>query len=334
MSRADNTCQALSPQSFRTRVQGVTLVELMVAIAIGLLIVMAATALLLSTKTGYTSQDESVQIQQTGRYAIELIGRTLRQVAYENWDSAEAPVVNTSGMTPAIRGLDAHRLKETGDGLDSPLSDSVNGSDVLAIRYFGSGKIHDADGTVLNCAGFGVAPADTQHDAENTRGWSIFYVAKNSSGEPELYCKYKGADGEWQTDAIARGIEAFQVLYGLDTNADGLPDQYMNATSIDALDRNLVAEGAGEAAVATERNRKTHWKKVIVVQVALLVRGTVAMPTLSETEEYHLFGAEYSATHADDDKGTRIKAASLPAKHRKLFASVIQLRNRTTGDAT
>jgi type IV pilus assembly protein PilW len=303
----------------------------MVSITIGLLIVMAATALLITTKSGYTSQDENVQIQQTGRYAIELIGRTVRQTAYENWDRSEAPIVNTDVISPAIRGLDARRLKETDNGLDKPASDAVNGSDVLAVRYFGSGQKSDADGTVLNCAGFGVAPAQSQREADDARGWSIFYVAKNASGEPELYCKYKGAEGEWQTDAIARGVEAFQVLYGLDANADGLPDRFLNATSIDDLDRSIAVDGADEAAIALDRNRKTHWKKVIVVQVALLVRGSIGMPTLSDTEEFNLFGKEYANAYGAADKGTRIKAAALPARHRKLFMTVIQLRNRATG---
>jgi type IV pilus assembly protein PilW len=331
MSRAELTCRDLRLLQRLTKAAGVTLVELMVSITIGLLIVMAATALLITTKSGYTSQDENVQIQQTGRYAIELIGRTVRQTAYENWDRSEAPIVNTDVISPAIRGLDARRLKETDNGLDKPASDAVNGSDVLAVRYFGSGQNSDADGTVLNCAGFGVAPAQSQREADDARGWSIFYVAKNASGEPELYCKYKGAEGEWQTDAIARGVEAFQVLYGLDANADGLPDRFLNATSIDDLDRSIAVDGADEAAIALDRNRKTHWKKVIVVQVALLVRGSIGMPTLSDTEEFNLFGKEYANAYGAADKGTRIKAAALPARHRKLFMTVIQLRNRATG---
>jgi type IV pilus assembly protein PilW len=332
MSGACTTRQFRLRRPYRARTAGVTLVELMVAITIGLLIVMAATALLVSTKTGYMSQDESVQIQQTGRYAIEIIGRTVRQGAYENWDRAEAPIVTTEVMSPTIRGLDARRLKETGDGLDSPPADAVNGSDVLAVRYFGSGRNPHADGTILNCAGFGVAASESQDSAEDTRGWSIFYVAKNAGGEPELYCKYKGAEGAWQTDAIARGIEAFQVLYGLDTDADGLPDRYMNASAIDDLDKGLDIDGADQAAIAINRNRKTNWKKVVVVQIALLVRGSVGMTTLSDIDEFHLFGKQYSDARGGDDKGTRLKAASLPSRHRKLFTSVIQVRNRAMDD--
>ena len=61
---------------------------------------------------------------------------------------------------------------------------------------------------------FGVA---VPHDEPMRRGWSIFYVAANGDGEAELRCKYRGASG-WGADAIVRGVDSFQVLYGVDTD--------------------------------------------------------------------------------------------------------------------
>src|SRR5438034_11325590 len=99
--------------TMRARQTGLTIVELMVSMTLGLLVVMAATALLLSTKSGYITQDEAARLQDTGRYALENIARAVRQAAYENWDKDDAPVVATSTLSANVAGLDAHGLKES-----------------------------------------------------------------------------------------------------------------------------------------------------------------------------------------------------------------------------
>lgn len=315
---------------------GLTLVELMISITLGLLVILAATALLLSTKSGYIAQDEDAHIQDAGRYAIEIIARAVRQAAYENWDSTEAPLVAGAGAGANVAGLDASRLKSTTSGIESPVSKAVNGSDVLAIRFFGSGSGADGDGTMLNCAGFGVAAPASREKADADRGWSVFYVAESADGEPHLYCKYHG-NSKWSAQAIAGGVESFQVLYGLDTDADGLANTLLTATEINKLDEALVLEGATEVEKAIDRNRKTNWKRIAVIKVALLVRGAqnarVDRPALT----HDLFGKDYSDAHGASDIGVRIEEDKLAGKvqrrMRRTFEVTIQLRNRSAGSA-
>jgi type IV pilus assembly protein PilW len=310
---------------------GLTIVELMVAITVGLLVVLAATALLLSTKTAYLFQDEGARLQETGRYAIDSITRTVRQAGYENWDSGATAILMPPEISANIAGLDASSLKERDIGMDAPLSKSVNGSDVLAVRFVGSGTGAGGDGTLLNCAGFGVAaPIDLEAD----RGWSIFYIATDKSGEPELRCKYFGKTS-WNTEAIARGIESFQVLYGVDTDADGVPNQFFTATAINKLDSLLVLEGPNVAMRALDKNRRTHWKMVVTIKIAMLVRSGSGARADAQAHEYDLFGKDYADLNAATDIGTRVDEVGMPAathsRHRKVFASTIQLRNRVAG---
>lgn len=317
----------------------------MISIALGFFVVLAAISLLVSTKAVYIDQDEGARIQETGRYAIETIARSVRQAAYENWDSTEAPIVATSAVSANIAGLDAHSLNARTEGLGSPLAASINGSDVLAIRFFGSGRGSTGDETMLNCAGVGVPAPTSPESADMERGWSIFYVSRDSSGEYELYCKFRaiedeGADGQprWTAQSIARGVESFQVLYGLDTDADGLPNQFMTATAINALDEGLVIPGDSDAVRNTQRNAKTHWKKVVVVKVALLLRGSEIVQSNALNAQYDLFGEEYGDAHATSDPGSRIREPDLPAdsrnRIRRIFASTIQVRNQVAGSST
>ena len=319
----------------RRHESGLTLLELLISMSLGLFVVLAATSMLLSAKAGYVAQEGGAQIQDTGRYALEIVARAVRQAAYENWDSSEAPVQAEPDSGANITGLDGHSLSATSNDITNPLTSSVNGSDMLAIRFFGAGTGNNGDGSIVNCAGFGVAAANPYEPAEKSRAWSIFYVAKNRSGEPELYCKYLG-DTKWSAQAIAHGVESFQVLYGVDTDGDGMPNQVVNATAVNALDEALVLEGETAEERSQEKNRKTHWKKVVTVKLALLVRGTENARVDMLTTEYNLFGKAYADT-STDDTGVRIKEESLPEavrnRVRKIFVSTIQLHNQSPGGA-
>jgi len=309
---------------------GLTIVEMMIAITIGLLIMLTLTHLVLSGKAGYTTQDQIVGLQETGRYATDILSRAIRQAGYQ--DVGRIQVVS-SELSANIDGYDAMTLKKNTEGLTSPSSsDVVNGSDVLAVRFFGDGV--DGSGAIINCAGLSVPAITSADSAELDRGWSIFFVAKDSAGEPELRCKYKTKTG-WNADAIARGVESFQVLYGVDVHGDGAPDQFMRADAVDALDSKLALIGDNAIARSVDLNRKTHWKKIRSIRFALLVRGSQKARDDALSNEYHLFGADYSRQYASVDKGVQFNEKTLAVATRdhirKIFTQTIQLRNDAAG---
>ena len=83
-----------SVASIRPKAQsGLTLVELIVAMTLSLLVVLAATSLLLSTRSIYILHEERDRLQDTGRYALEVISGSIRQAAYGHFDARGA---NTS----------------------------------------------------------------------------------------------------------------------------------------------------------------------------------------------------------------------------------------------
>lgn len=312
---------------------GLTLVELMIAMVLGLLVAMAAMAAMTTARSGYTVQDEAARLEDGGRFAMEAIARAVRQGAYENWEANDGIVVVASDADPNFAGLDASSLKEVVPGMESPVKSDVNGSDVLAIRFFGSGPWPGGDGTILNCGGFGVPAPASQESANDDRGWSIFYVAADSSGEPELRCKYRGKTS-WTSDALVRGVESFQVLYGVDMDADGMPDSFVNAAGVDALDARLTLEGPNAAARAIDRSRKTYWKKIVAVKVALLVRGTEKARSDTLNGRYDLFGTDYANAGTADPGTTILEKKLSPAvrnRMRKIFSATIALRNQVGG---
>ena len=311
--------------------RGMSLLELLVALSLGALLMLAASSVLLAASGSYGDQSASARLDDNGRYALDTIARAVRQTAYVNWDSSAAPVAHAAHDSANIAGLDAHSLGKNSEGISGALPGALHGSDVLALRYYGAGKEEGGDGSVLNCAGFGVGAAQTQAQ----RGWSIFYVAQGADGEGELRCKYRGANG-WGADAIIRGVDGFQVLYGLDTDTppDGVANRYLNASALDAYDAALVLVGADAAARQRDLHSRTHWKRVAGVRVALLLHGEAGqadkMAELGPAQ-FDLFGKGYAEAHGAGDMGVRIARTALPiatrSRLRQLVQTSIMLRN-------
>jgi len=312
--------------------RGLTLVELMIAIVLGMLVLLVATHLLLSAKAAYVAEDQATLVDETGRYALAVVARAIRQAGYQPHGTEDTPQVSAD-LAPAVAGMDGMTLKKSSPALASATgSGAVNGSDILALRFYGD----EAGAPLLNCAGLPAPAASAIDDPEQAGGWSIFFVAKDSGGEPELRCKYQTQSG-WSADAIARGVESFQVLYGLDTGGDGTPDRFVNADGVDALDAGLTLHGENAVARLEDLRRRSYWKKVRAVRVALLVRGSAPARDDALAAVHDLFGPVYGRAHAAD-KGTRIAEPDLSAKVRnrirRVYTLTVRLRNDPAGGTT
>ena len=147
--------------------------ELLVAMAVGLGVLLAGASLFIWANRAFAAQVETAAMDDAGRYALEAVARAVRQSAAADWESGSN---GPSPEAPAhLSGLDARRVSQAGFGIDNAPVDAVNGSDVLAVRFPGSGAAPKGDGSSLDCAGFSV------HREEE--GWSIFYVARNGQGD-------------------------------------------------------------------------------------------------------------------------------------------------------
>ncbi|MBQ5948734.1 PilW family protein [Massilia sp. ST3] len=297
------------------RQRGLTVVELMVAMTLGLAVLLAAGKLLVGATRAHAMQVETADMDEAGRYALDAVARAVRQAAHVDWAASTAP---DPALPARVAGLDARSLSRNGAGIAKPMTDAVNGSDVLALRFPGTGKPPDGDGGTVDCAGFPV------HAAEE--GWSIFYVARNAQGEAELRCKYRGKTS-WSSDAVAGKVDGFQVLYGLDGDGDGTPERYVNAATLAALDAGLVLNGATPAQRAQDLNRRTHWKRVAAVKLALLLHG----PRIDggTGASYALFGPGHAQTQAGGDAGTLLSERSLAGRQaprmRKVYSATVAL---------
>lgn len=187
--------------------RGATLVELMVALIVGLLVVLVAINLFLATKRTNHAQSDNAILQETGRYVLGALGRELRMAGYRDY-------VAGVGFTAAAPPISM----SNGTGL--------NGSDELIARYYGSNAVGGgADSGVLDCAGNAVAA--------NVLSVNRYFVAVDAgTGEPALHCEASSAPGA--PVVLVNGVESLQILYGEDTDGDGAPNRYGPAGVVNA----------------------------------------------------------------------------------------------------
>jgi type IV pilus assembly protein PilW len=132
-----------SNKSPRT-VNGFSLIELMVAMALSLILLAGVLAIFASSRTTYETTDRLSRIQESGRFALDTIVRDLRSAGYMGC-SRRADFTNALN-TPnpvmwnfalAVEGFDAQGsgwLPTLATGSGAPAEGAVAGSDVLVVR--------------------------------------------------------------------------------------------------------------------------------------------------------------------------------------------------------
>jgi len=293
------------------RQTGLAVTEVLIAMALSLLVVLAAASLLHASNGDFLHNGATTRIDDNGRFALAIIGQALRQAGFAG-EPGESDAAGAPPSPLAVEGRDAASVAGNSNGLGAALP-AINGSDAIAIRYApgaiaGSGAgAGRAGGAMLNCAGFPATPGEW--------AWSIFYVARASDGVAELRCKYKGQHG-WGDDAVIRGVDAFQVVYGVDTDTprDNIPNLYLTANGINARDAALPA---------AEQATRPNWRRVTSVRIGLLLHGERGSRIGNRLSGYDLLPGADASAHLDE--------ASLPPgmqhRARRLFAATVALRN-------
>jgi type IV pilus assembly protein PilW len=149
------------------RQRGLSLVELMISITIGLIVMGALTYIFVGSRGAYRSNENLARVQETGRFGLDYVARDLRMVSFAGCRSrgltpnnvlvVARPAVQFSGVADGVRGF------ENGTGWTNSTGITRVRGDVLSIRRAAgagveiSANTNVAAGTVTvknNCAGF------------------------------------------------------------------------------------------------------------------------------------------------------------------------------------
>lgn len=120
------------------RQAGLSLVELMIAITLSSLLMLGVVQVFLSSKATYTSNQALSAIQESGRFAIELLARDIRNTGYKG-QCLSVPANHLDNGANSLWSLYGEPLRGWDDGAPDFISgEVVTGSDILFIQ-FGTG---------------------------------------------------------------------------------------------------------------------------------------------------------------------------------------------------
>ena len=328
--------------------RGLTLIELLVALGLGLLVtVIAATALLMGQQ-GYQSIDSTTQLRDRERFATDLLTRVIVQAGYQDLGAPSIslrssalglgldPEPDVYGWNDAVYSTPDDLLLSTSTKItngDRPGKCAVNdtscknGSDILVVRFQGVTSPTDptkADNTMINCMGQGEAGLTA--GALNDRAISVFHVTRGANGEPSLSCSYyKFASlAGWVASApMIEGVESLQVLYGTD---QVVPLTVPSAVAVQdtIADRWLRADQltvAGNLAATRE-----NWRRVRAIRVGMVIRGPVGSAQQAKAATIASLGSMYASA---SDTGSNLTVAA-DGRLRLQSTFTVHLRNDLT----
>lgn len=260
---------------------GFTLVELMISITLGLVLLAGVTAVFLSSKQSFRTQESLGQVQETGRFLNYLMYPYVRLAGYLPDPLLQVdPAFHFRGSWRQIFGTEDAFFDPsvvTGIGSLDP------GADALMISYAGRTEPNpDVAGAVIGTIPLCIRTSTStisNRIQERQIATSIFYLsaADPATGLKSLNCAVAvhlaGAGAPLQTPAVGAvaipssqiqsllsGVTDMVITYGVDTNpADDnspipgesglVPDTYVRASGV------------------------VDWQRVVTVQIAITAVG-------------------------------------------------------------
>ena len=216
----------------RTRAH--TLLEVLIAMTVGLLVLAAAGALYHAQRIAQHRAEDGFRMRDAAGTALMLIGQQIQMAGFRPLDANEVSAL------PPVFGCSKARVR--GNGAQVRCEPARTASDALLVRYVADAVSTwtTVSGQASDCLGQGVGLPGERSPVENH-----FEVhVSPSTGEPELYCEGSGRPGTPQP--VVAGIDQLRVRY--------------------------VRRGAAQF-VDADAMRADDWREVVAVHVCVRARG-------------------------------------------------------------
>ena len=161
-----------------SRNNGFSLVELMIAVVIGLFLVMVVGTLYVNSRTTYVAQDANSRLQENARFAVELLGREIRVAGYPNVTFSQITTANLFAPPPKFS--------------------------------FGEGALDFSDTPVQLTVSYDAGTDCLGNTAPNNRAVNLYRINSQS----QLECL---GNGSATAGVLLDDVEEMQLLYGQPT---------------------------------------------------------------------------------------------------------------------
>lgn len=254
--------------------RGFSLIELMVALAIGLFLIAGVFSVYVNGRHSQNTVDEQVAMVDNARFALETIAADIRQSGVYGRTKERGkllPPVLSGGSVPGdcfpgwvapaadvmpvqvYDGTDAAGVSPYPATCTSDYLANTPESDVIEMRYSLMTPVKDADvlNNVVYVQGnidqaqvfYGVAPPIAEiQDSNYMYVRNLYYIAANGDagdGIPSLHRATLQPGGVVDQMLLA-GVENLQIQLGIDSDNDQLVDQYIDSAAAGIVDGKKV----------------------------------------------------------------------------------------------
>jgi type IV pilus assembly protein PilW len=200
------------------RQKGYTLLEILIALFIGIFLLVGLFTILQNTRRSSSNQTALAQLQDEERMAMSLLSDVIQNAGYFDPNVTSAPAalpVLPAGSIPTGVAM----------GSSQGLSGSDNGAgDLIVARYYTNGT----DG-IINCNGAAATGAATTY-------LNTFFINASTVNGITTYSLSCTLDQNLSDGIpLVMGVENMQIYYGVSTTAGANNvDTYMTATQVQA----------------------------------------------------------------------------------------------------
>lgn len=263
----------LHTKNLRTgKQQGFTLLELLIALAIGILLLASVLMVIVNaTRSGRVSDAETA-MNEEGMVTLGLLQQQIRLAGYSQTVN-DAAAISKNFVGTSIRGCD-NGFTDAGAAFNSLTCNATAGSAdnaAIAIRYEADvlNTPPTAGGLPTNCALRGITANTPSAVTGATTTYALadnrYYVRSSGtdSGRPELSCR--GATSNTTiaaVDALIENIEQLRFTYGIVASTDPEDQQIVTYISSEDLDTNYSGE-----------SMQDRWSRVRSVKICVLMRS-------------------------------------------------------------
>ncbi len=197
--------------------RGFTLVEIMVALLIGIVLLAGISQLLVGNRNTYRFQSNLSRLQENGRYALEMLSRNLRMAGFRSYPNTPL----TNGLAGVENGTSDEITIRYQSAIDC-LGNNVAGALPIANNQF---SIANSNGIPnLYCSGNG-GGSTPQPLIEGVESMDILYGEDTDSIKDGIANRYISADTvtNW-ADIVSARIQL--VLFSIDNNLTDVVTAY------------------------------------------------------------------------------------------------------------
>lgn len=340
---------------WRATQQGLSLIELMIAMLVGLLLTGAVMQIFISSKNTYRMQDSMARLQENGRFAVSYMANDIRMAGYMGCANIDRVALNNIGVADgggaAVASFDSNSvIVGTNNISASNVWGAASGTDVLVVQKVNSGGIRLTGNMTTNNANIQVVDNSLNLEAGNvlfitdcinadifratnvsSSGGGTVTIAHSAAKNSSVnLSKLYGSDAEVlvfesvayyvkDTGRTTPNGDAIRALYvqrqAGGTAASASPFELVEGVQDLQLEFGVDTGADNLVDAYRTANNVSDWSKVISARFSLLMQGV----------EGKVLGSSGPLTQNINYNGAAITA---DGRVRQVFGSAVAVRNR------